>query len=655
MALIYLHTEQNKEKRVSRQIIIFSDYSKIREYVLLQTTGHHSARIFYLGEHQDLATYCTTSLSPKHYTQALGQEFDLVIFDMTGVSGFRLQSLLAVSGTVKANGTLCIIEPNTTYTGISLSYPLNQSLVCSSLWDYLKQHITSIFPNYHIEVSKSDNVAAVHSNKQFLEQINIAIQEQTSALQSIVNHLECSNEKDKNVVVMAQRGRGKSHLLARLAFQLLNSGNKVLCIQQHHNNNDVLKTTLEHFTKETIPRNRCISVATGELALTSPDNSLIQNQWDVILVDEAASYSLLVLKKIQALQGAKVYSTTTHGYEGTGQGFKRIFVDGLSSYHLIQLTTAFRFQIPCPIESALALEAQNTVSLNDGIHQITKDSDILLACYSLLSEAHYQTRPDDLQRLFDCPNTHCIVHVEKSQINGVLIYFVENLEAESDALKTLIISGTRRVQGHLGLQQLAHTYRAQGILEQTHWRINRIAVTHNKRRHGIGSQLVQDLLNRARKDNIEVTSSFSLQKHIQYFWQRNGFAVIRYGRQANTASGMQNVIVIHRHDQQLLHDLDALIALQRQWANSQTLSAKLLERLVKHKDILMAILDDFKMDKRHFDNADYALMGLHLMGCIKSKTLSIWYENHELTAEQRYRKIGCHGKAELVKRIKSEI
>ena len=145
------------------------------------------------------------------------------------------------------------------------------------------------------------------------------------------------------------------------------------------------------------------------------------------------------------------------------------------------------------------------------------------------------------------------------------------------------------------------------------------------------------------------------QKHTQLFWQRNGFAVIRYGRQANTASGMQNVIVMHRHDQQRLHDLDALIALQRHWANTRPLGAKLLERLVKHKDVLMAILDDFKMGKRHFDNADYALMGLHVMGCIKSKTLSTWYDNQELTAEQRYRKIGCHGKAELVRRIKSEI
>ncbi|MBE1286686.1 MAG: GNAT family N-acetyltransferase [Alteromonadaceae bacterium] len=655
MALIYLHTEQNKEKRVSRQIIIFSDHSKIREYVHLQTTGHDLARVFYLGDHQDLATYCTTSLSPKHYTQALGQEFDLVIFDMKGDSGFRFQSLLAVSGTVKANGTLCIIEPNTTYTGISLSYPLNQSLICSSLWDYLKQHIASIFPNYHIDVSKSDNLVAVHSNKQLSEQIEIAIKEQSSALQSIINHLECSNHKDKSVVVMAQRGRGKSHLLARLAFQLLHSGNKVLCIQQHHNNNDVFKTTLEHFTRQTIPKNRQISVASGELALTSPDNSLLQKKWDLILIDEAATYSLLVLKKIQGLQGAKVYSTTTHGYEGTGQGFKRIFVDRLSSYHLIQLTTAFRFQIPCPIESALALKTHNTVSLNDGIHQITKDPDVLLACYSLLSEAHYQTRPDDLQRLFDCPNTHCLVHVEQSQINGVLLYFEENLATASDELKALIISGTRRVQGHLGLQQLAHTYRAKEILEQIHWRINRIAVTHDKRRQGIASQLVQELLNRARKANIYVTSSFSLQKHTQHFWQRNGFAVIRYGRQANTASGMQNVIVMHKHDQQLLHVLDALIALQRQWANTRPLDAKLLKRLVKHKGVLMAILDDFKMNKRHFDNADYALMGLHLMGCIKSKTLSIWYDNQDLTTEQRYRKIGCHGKAELVKQIKSEI
>ncbi len=641
-----------------RQIICTTDSKKLRDSLISKTSIRPSAQSLYLGLNQELAKTCTTSLSPNQYSQCLGREFDYVIFDISGHSGFRFQSLLALSGTVKASGVLFIIEPipnSNVWTGISVNYPLQSQKVSSSLWQYLKQHIDTIF--YHQDVDKLMSFDAVTSQEslQLKNQFSRAISEQNDTLHSILDYLERDLKNEKNIVITANRGRGKSHLLARLAFQLLNSEHKILCIQQRNNDDQVLKNTLEYLSQNSIFLNQCIQIGSGKIAFTSTDSPLLQETWDTIIIDEAASYSLSVLKRLSTLDGIKIYSSTTHGYEGTGQGFKRIFVEQLPSYFQVELSTAFRFQIPCPIELAFTLNPVNTVQLADGFHKIKHEHDVILACYSLLSEAHYQSRPDDLQRLFDCPNTHCIVYVEQAKICGVCIYFEEKLKDISDELKNDILSGERRVQGHLGLQQIAHTYRCKKILQQTHWRINRIAVKTEKRRQGIGSQLVHYLLDMSSEANAHVTSSFSFQKHVHTFWECNGFVIVRFGQQANTATGVNNVLVIHNKNNLLLQELEPLITLQCHWGLAKPISQDLIQQLHSYKNTLCEMLNDFKAGKRHFDHTQYVLYGLHMMNILESSTLTFWFNNLDMNVKKRYQLLKCHGKAELIKQVKEEV
>ena len=248
-----------------------------------------------------------------------------------------------------------------------------------------------------------------------------------------------------------------------------------------------------------------------------------------------------------------------------------------------------------------------------------------------------------------------MVYVEQSKICGVCIYFEEKLNDKSDELKNDILSGERRVQGHLGLQQIAHTYRCKKILQQTHWRINRIAVKTEKRRQGIGSQLVQYLLDMSSEANAHVTSSFSFQKHVHTFWECNGFVIVRFGQQANTATGVNNVLVIHNKNNLLLQELEPLITLQCHWGLAKPISQDLIQQLHSYKNTLCEMLNDFKAGKRHFDHTQYVLYGLHMMNILESSTLTFWFNNLDMNVKKKYQILKCHGKAELIKQVKEEV
>src|SRR5690606_1325066 len=103
-------------------------------------------------------------------------------------------------------------------------------------------------------------------------------------------------------------------------------------------------------------------------------------------------------------------------------------------------------------------------------------------------EAHYQTQPSDLKRLFDDPNQWLMMAwQDKSLIGAVWLMKEGVLDTE---LSNDILKGQRRPPGNLLPQALGRYFQNTNLLRKRWWRIARIAVQHGHRRRGIGGQLL---------------------------------------------------------------------------------------------------------------------------------------------------------------------
>src|SRR5690606_33136014 len=117
-----------------------------------------------------------------------------------------------------------------------------------------------------------------------------------------------------------------------------------------------------------------------------------------------------------------VFSTTLHGYEGSGRGFKLQFQQLLDHYtpgwyhtHLIQpvrwnsgdLLEQFSFELCLldaePVADALIMDATIAALQIQPVsaEQLVQDESLLQQCFGLMVAAHYRTRPSDLQMLLD--------------------------------------------------------------------------------------------------------------------------------------------------------------------------------------------------------------------------------------------------------------
>ena len=79
---------------------------------------------------------------------------------------------------------------------------------------------------------------------------------------------------------------------------------------------------------------------------------------DVIIVDEAAAFPVFFLKRVADQTHRVIFSTTTDGYEGTGQGFRLKFDPYFRERHpkrrWVMLDTPVRWDISDPVEQTLS-------------------------------------------------------------------------------------------------------------------------------------------------------------------------------------------------------------------------------------------------------------------------------------------------------------
>ena len=453
----------------------------------------------------------------------LGQEFDTIVFDAH--NGFDVNAFAAVSGTLRGGGTLFLLTPPLAAWAAFPDPDYRRFLP----YPYQPEAVEGRFLRRFVGMLKSPFDYAQGTGEGSEEEQAVAVQ---TIVQAVVP-----------VVLTADRGRGKSAALGMAASQLLAAGQRVLLTAPSR------ATVATVFKHAEIPP---LFFAPDDLLQTLP-------QGDVLLVDEAAAIPVALLLKMLEHYPRCVFSTTLHGYEGSGRGFALRFqkrLDALApDWQAIRLYQPIRWAANDPLErfinQALLLDADLAPFTPEyGTQYRCLDRDELAAnepllrqLFGLLVTAHYQTRPSDLRQMLDAPDIS--IHVLEQQSTVVAVALLSREGGLDAALTAAIHAGTRRPHGHPIPQTLTFHAKLPGAAQLVCERVMRIAVHPALQAQGLGSQLLQYLLAFAADNAADyVGVSYAMTPELRRFWERAGFVLARVGHRQDTASGSRSAVQV---------------------------------------------------------------------------------------------------------------
>jgi tRNA(Met) cytidine acetyltransferase len=376
--------------------------------------------------------------------------------------------------------------------------------------------------------------------------------------------------RKRPLVLTADRGRGKTAALGIALGQLINENpekpQKLLVTAPQKSS---IETLFRHALTFTPVASDVIRfVAVDDLVLNLPEA-------DILVIDEAAGIPVPQLKTLTRNYHRLVFTTTVHGYEGSGRGFEVRFTPWLTENRkdtrFSTLKHPFRwFNNDCleefwgralhmkkrelPHQNALAvtdLLADATAQLlykSISKQELVNDQALLNAVFSLLVDAHYQTTPDDFVALLDAPDQQIfLAFVNELAAENLAAVVTGSIEGElcDNKLAHHIIAGQRRVQGHMLPQQLAYGTAEQQFLNYRYFRVIRIAVASHLRQKGIGSGLLNHVMCWCNEKSFNaIGSSFGATEALTSFWLKAGFTPALLGFHRDKATAEFNITVL---------------------------------------------------------------------------------------------------------------
>lgn len=487
------------------------------------------------------------ALPAKKTRAVLGQEFFFIVFD--AFSGFDTNAFAAVSGTLRGGGVLLLLAPPPAQW---VNYP-DPDYARFLPHPYQPADVKGRFLQRFVRLLHAGDVSLAVSafDKQVailpLDGVeNAAASDQQHALDVILR-------VTLPVVLTADRGRGKSAVLGMAADRLLGEGKRVLLTAP---SKATVATVYKHAGSAA---DRLVFIAPDDLLQTLPDA-------DVVLVDEAAAISVPMLVQILNAYPRCVFSTTLHGYEGSGRGFILRFQKHLdavvSEWQQITLRQPVRWAENDPLEAfinqvcLLSVDTYRTMSAKlrqaaaaVRYQRIERDDlvvneALLQQVFGLLVTAHYQTRPSDLRQMLDAPQLS--VHV--LQIGGqvVAVALLSREGGLDKALTAAIHAGKRRPHGHLLPQSLTFHAGIEGGAGLLCERVMRIAVHPDVQGQGLGSTLLHHVKRYAQQQGADyVGVSYAATPVLPVFWERAGFRSVRLGYRKDTASGARSLMQVY--------------------------------------------------------------------------------------------------------------
>ncbi len=505
----------------------------------------------------------------REVLQCLGREVNLLVYDCHG--GFDVDAFGAASGLIKGGGLLLLLTP-----------PLDcwPQLADPEAERFFKSRsASSHFIKRFIQVAQaSDALLLVAENAPlpYPPEINdlhavasgfdapYRTLDQQTTVAAIVDLGR--GQSQRPIVLVSDRGRGKSSALGIAAAQLLNQGCKTILVTAPRLTSvEALFRHTRHLLPQATSNRGLLQYGEASLRFIAPDELIKTTpEADLLLVDEAAAIPIPMLEKILSHYPQPVFATTVYGYEGTGRGFALRFNKVLDlqtpgwqqlcmqqPIRWAEFDALEQFAFDALLLNATIASAGELAGLELSACQVKRVcSDNLMANQLLLSEvfgllvlAHYRTRPNDLRQLLDSSDLQLHVMSYQDRVVAVVLLGIEG--GMDEALAKAVYQGRRRLQGHLVPQSLAtHA----GLVEAPtlrYLRIMRIAVHPLIQRRGLGSALIREVCASVTDDTFDcLGASFGLTPELLRFWQGLGFVPVRLGLTREHSSGNHSLIML---------------------------------------------------------------------------------------------------------------
>lgn len=555
----FLHTLSNiAQHNDHRYGVVFDgdfDWQNSAVFTFLQ--GSHTPSIFQIGG----TPFEGVIHAPvKKGQQLLGRECQVLVCDFR--EQFDANGFSAALGSLVGGGLLLVLPPKVDASEDSESF--------GQRW--LKRHFDKLISvSQHNEAG--DVVQATHALPQMQSAQNglDKFEQQNTAVELVKKVV--SGHRKRPLILTADRGRGKSSTLGIAAAQLLverHGFNIVVTAPSVKAVEPVFSHALQRLDTCEVINATHIGYQGGSLRFVAPDELLKSKpDCDLLLVDEAAAIPIPMLKSMVDIYHRMVFSTTVHGYEGSGRGFGIKFESWLSEHRPgwkgFKLEQPIRWNSNDPLEAwlfdcfLLGNDASVTESAVDEIEGFSAEAinqlnlvelskaeclanpEQLQQCFSLLVDAHYQTSPNDLIQFLNNPAIRLYAAWQQDECLGCMLVTEEGgLDSE---LIAQIQLGKRRPQGHLAPVLLANQLGCTQAAISRCLRVMRIAVSIRHQGLGIGRWMLAQLSQQTSQADYLATS-FGATSELISFWCGSEFEAVHIGHQRDQASGCHSVLMV---------------------------------------------------------------------------------------------------------------
>ncbi len=360
------------------------------------------------------------------------------------------------------------------------------------------------------------------------------------------------------MVITADRGRGKSSVLGIVAGFLAGKFKRIGITAPDRNNVNEIFRFFEFAMRVRnikVKRRRNSIVARDfRMDYVEPVNVEPKN-YDLLIVDEAAGIPVPLLLKFLKAKPV-IYSTTIHGYEGTGRSFSIRFMDAIKkrvkNLMLVEMKEPIRYAENDPVErwlfDTLLLDSEppklEKVELEKleykkyRIEELLQNEEKLREYYGIFVLAHYRNNPNDFGILCDAPN-----------------HEIRTLEYDGHVVCSVQLAREGRIEEYAEDMYFGHTpagnivpdvmikhHRMKDFGKYFGYRIVRIATHPDFMDRGIGSLMLKHIKN----ENADwLGSSFGATEKLLNFWTRNGFYPVHISPKLNESTGEYSVVILH--------------------------------------------------------------------------------------------------------------
>ncbi|AGH80146.1 ATPase [Psychromonas sp. CNPT3] len=478
------------------------------------------APYFWLGD-------APSAIPTQQYAQILGQETSVLIINAH--QRFDANLFAASSGTLRGGGILLLLGPA----------QIDKN-------DHFYQYIDMQLQHYSFPAFQEGALQVPSIEIQDAHKKDLHLEQQQLAIDAIIKTV--TGRRRRPLVLSADRGRGKSAALGIASAQLIAMGYKNILICAP--NKKASATLFRHCAQS------------AGISFIAPDALIAQlPSCDLLIVDEAAAIPVPLLMQISIHYSRLVFATTLDGYEGSGRGFALRFQKELTNiapqWRALRLEQPIRWDNFDPLEAftlnSLCLTKSNTPDprynkqqtlqlIQMSAQQLLCDPPLLNTLFALLVNAHYQTKPSDLEQLLNDPQLSIFLLCQHEQVLGVSI--INHEGALDSALCTQIYLGKRRIKGHLIAQSLTFHCAQRFAATHRYARIQRIAIHPTLQGQGLGHVFVQKIKDWAIQENMDhLCAAFGATQQLLPFWQRLGFRTLRIGITLDKSSATHSFIV----------------------------------------------------------------------------------------------------------------